>query len=101
MTTQTLDSDDRARRVGEVLAVYFESLDAGYTPSRRALLGQHPDLAGDLAAYFAEHDQFQCVLELMEPIGDNVGRRSPIPPPPSATVPSTRQLLTATAGRWP
>ena len=44
-----MDDADRDRRIGQVLAAYFEALDAGQAPDREAFLRQHPDLAEDLA----------------------------------------------------
>ena len=73
MTTSSLDSDDRARRLGQVIAAYLDALDVGRAPDRRTLLGQHPDLA----AYFAEHDRFQRVVALLEPSGDDAGKPDP------------------------
>jgi hypothetical protein len=56
------DIEDRDHRVGQVLAAYFESLDAGRAPDRDGLLRAYPDLAEDLAVYFARHDRFQHLV---------------------------------------
>jgi serine/threonine-protein kinase len=81
MTRAKPDPVDHDRRVGQVLAAYFESLDAGRAPDRDGLLRAHPDLAEDLAAYFARHDRFQHLVESLRPVAPEVPRG----PEPTAT----------------
>jgi eukaryotic-like serine/threonine-protein kinase len=49
-------SGEKERQLNEVLARYLETVEAGETPDRAALLAQHPDLAGELVAFFSNLD---------------------------------------------
>jgi eukaryotic-like serine/threonine-protein kinase len=49
-------SDDRERRLGEVIAAYLEALEAGTPCDREALARQNPDLAAELTAFFTNQD---------------------------------------------
>ena len=68
MTIGANDDADRDRRIGQAVAAYLEALDAGQAPDREAFLRQHPDLAEDLAAYFAQLDHFQDFVAPLRPI---------------------------------
>src|SRR5262245_33002974 len=63
MTVDLLDLDYHERRLDEALGAYFEAVDAGRDPGLGALLGDHPDLAEDLVAFFAEFDRFHRLAE--------------------------------------
>src|SRR4051812_3938243 len=52
---------DRERRLDEVGTAYLNALQAGETPDRQALLARHPDLAADLAQFFADRDRLERV----------------------------------------
>jgi WD40 repeat protein len=48
---------DRDKRLRDILAAYCAAVAAGQPPDRQALLARHPDLATDLAAFFANEAQ--------------------------------------------
>lgn len=45
--------------VDEILAAYLKAVEAGLSPERQELVARHPEMADDLAAFFAAHDQFE------------------------------------------
>jgi len=49
-------SSERDRQVDEIIAAYLEAAAAGTAPDRQELLAKHPELAGELTAFFADHD---------------------------------------------
>ncbi len=51
--------DERDRRLHEVIAGYLEDLEAGRRPDRSALQARHPDLAGELASFFANREHLE------------------------------------------
>ena len=56
MTTSNPSHTHRDERLHAVLADYLESVEAGRAADRDRLFAEHPDLAADLKAYFAEQD---------------------------------------------
>jgi hypothetical protein len=63
MTADPNGVSTREQRLQEVLAAFYEDLEAGHAPDRQALLTYHPDLAGDLAEFFAVQDQVRRLAE--------------------------------------
>ena len=52
----------RADLLGEILGAYFVAVEEGRAPNRQELLAQHPDLAGEMAEYFAEQDRLDHLV---------------------------------------
>jgi hypothetical protein len=67
MTEEAKDISTRGTRVNEILAAYLQSVDAGKAPSRQELLARHPDLAAELQAFFADHDELDQLAGPVRP----------------------------------
>ena len=63
---------DREQRLQEVLADYLQTIEAGRAPDRPGWLARHPDLADELASFFANRAEFALLA-------------GPAAPPPSET----------------
>jgi WD40 repeat protein/serine/threonine protein kinase len=58
MTQELSHSSAHEEQVNEIIAGYLQAVQAGQVPNRQELLARHPDLAGELQAFFADQDQF-------------------------------------------
>jgi WD40 repeat protein len=54
---------DQDRRLEEVLAPFWQAEQAGTPFDRQHLLAEHPDLAAELAAFFATHDNLRRLAD--------------------------------------
>ncbi len=62
------------RQLEEVLHTYLQAVDAGQAQDRDALLRQHPEVASELAAFFANQDEVVKVAP-----GDGRSSRARVP----------------------
>src|SRR6516225_1548552 len=88
-------SDDSAkdRQLEAILHAYLQAVDAGQAPDRDALLRQHPDLASELAAFFASQDEVDRLARgMVEPVSAALpATYAPTPAPGAAPAPSTQR----------
>jgi WD40 repeat protein len=74
-------------RFGEVLGSYLEALEAGEAPELAELLEGHPELAGELAAFFAQQEQFEQMVAPLRAAAEAARGEEPTEPDPEATMP--------------
>jgi serine/threonine-protein kinase len=72
------ESTDHERRLHEILHAHLQALDAGQVPDQQEILRQHPDLAAELAAFFADQEHLARLAQSLRP--DVGGEVSTTPP---------------------
>ncbi len=58
----------REQQLESILHAYLEAADAGQPPDRDELLRRHPELAGELRAFFADHEQMERFARSMHKV---------------------------------
>jgi tetratricopeptide (TPR) repeat protein/predicted Ser/Thr protein kinase len=74
MASDLDDLNDPERWLCEVLAAYFEAVEAGKAPERGAWLARYPDLADQLAAFFEQQDRLLRMTGPLRTITEATGR---------------------------
>ena len=72
---------DREHRVQEILASYFEGIEAGTAPDPRALIEANPEVAGELTEFFAIQDHLRHIAAPIRELGEMASSlgRNPAP----------------------
>jgi WD40 repeat protein/serine/threonine protein kinase len=97
MIPDSFPGNSRDRRFQEVLAEYLQAVESGNAPDRDELLARHPELADELAAYFANRQRFDRLAEPLTlaatgtPGVDPAGR---VDEPPGNSDASSAQTIT-------
>src|SRR5438128_2370628 len=63
------ETPTRDERVNQIIAEYLHALDTGQAPDRQEFLARHPELASELAAFFADRDQFEHLARPLDAAG--------------------------------
>lgn len=66
---------DHDRQLFEILAAYFEAVEAGQAPDRAELLGRYPDRADEIGRFLDDQDQLLKLTQPFRPTADAASER--------------------------
>jgi WD40 repeat protein/serine/threonine protein kinase/tetratricopeptide (TPR) repeat protein len=88
MSERTNGKVTTEERIGEVLGGYLNALEAGEAPELSVLLAEHPELAGELAAFFDQQERFARLVAPLRAAAEVVRENEPTVADPQAPLPS-------------
>src|SRR5690349_16592205 len=100
MSERTGGEATSEERLGEVLGGYLEALEAGEAPEFSELLAGHPELAGELAAFFVQQEQFEQMVAPLRGAEAALGEEL-TEADPEATMPSMPSVEARPEGETP
>jgi WD40 repeat protein len=96
MTGPQSDPAGRERLLDEVIGGYLEAAAAeGRAIDRQELLGRHPELAGELAAFFADYDRLQRLAGPLRPVAEAARAADLAADPTDADAPAESPAIVA------
>jgi len=75
----TTDRSQPNQRLDPIIAEYLQAVEAGQSPDQSVLLAAHPDIADDLAEFFADFAKVDKLAAPLRPVGDEADAKT-IPP---------------------
>src|ERR1700737_2468603 len=82
MADEHPDTPSPDQRVDEVIAEYLAAVEAGQAPDPQEVLARHPEMAAELASFFANRQHFERLA----------GEPGPPAPPPPGGEPTGAEL---------
>jgi hypothetical protein len=100
MSEASARSRDREALLDEVLFAYLRAAEGGRVPDRREWLERYPELAAELAAFFANQDRFDGVAAPLRRVAEaaRAGAGPAAEPGPAAAGGATALAVGATLG---
>lgn len=90
MPSEHRESASKEQRIQEILHAYLQAVDAGQAPSQDEVLRQHPDLADELRAFFADQGKLNALAQAMRSAGAaSAASTSPRPVPTGSCSPAS------------